>query len=174
VFDLFYEVFEAECRGHAEGAVLLLPELRTNIAATFQQCDVNEGSWPLLRVSLEVLDEFLAKQGGAAEVAPAGADGLGVAGEAACFISRLTEHLSQVQTDGGQIEEEDVLAILQAASVIMSAFAGDKNLAPELEKALETASVILTDQPPKSTGLEPVPGECGQAIRRKKLAEALA
>lgn len=75
VWPLFFEVAEAELRGHEEGALRLLPKLRTNIAATFGQCDANEGSWALLKVSLEVLDEFLITSVGKPAVQPPQADG---------------------------------------------------------------------------------------------------
>ena len=160
VHSLYFGAQEAEARGDEAGALRLLPELRAGVAKAFAACDENDGRWALLKVSLDLLDEFA----GDSEQSI-------IAAKAACFISRLSEHLSELQAKNRPIESDDILAIHQAASVIMSADGGDTGLEEELEKALETATVLFTDQPPKSTGLQAV--ERGQVISKKRLAGAL-
>lgn len=76
-------------------------------------------------------------------------DRIHVAVSSAAFISRLVDHFQRATYPGTM---GDLVAIHEAASVIMSALDDvverEESLRDRLEGALESASVILKDQPP--------------------------
>lgn len=98
-----------------------------------------------------------------------------VARQAAMFIMRLAD----CYKDGGEmsgyaIEQEDLTAIVEAGRVVLNAVQGEgttEELDAELQRAMRTATVLLTAQPPKATGLPPVFE--GPVVQKRQVVEAL-
>jgi hypothetical protein len=136
------------------------PRLRAGFDAALTDCmfTINDGSTPATRHYTEATEDYVFGPGDATPPPPPGVeedgeqdgDRLEVARQASTFIARLVSHFMTSTRPGTY---GDLVALHEAASVIMSAI-GDSvvtthDLTEQLEHALEEASVVLEDQLPR-------------------------
>ncbi len=100
---------------------------------------------------------------------------LEVARQAATYIMRLARvYRDDQQFSGFVITEDDLAAIEEAGRVVLNAVQLEDDPATlelELQDAMDRADTILMEQPPKSTGLQPVAE--GRALDKSELRKAL-
>lgn len=161
-------------------ALAALPLLRDGLMAIEWLMGEGNPGWPLVRECVTLINQFLGDDGGGGDNGgdndgphPSRDDGgtpsvdggrdfpdddrVEVAHQGVTFIDRLVSHF---QKPGRQGTMGDLAAIRKSASVIMSALTDPveevESLRARLEDALESASVILQEQPPaywKSPGI---------------------
>lgn len=123
-----------------------LTALRAGLKSVAAVIDKFNTGWPLVQWSITVLEERILEPVDEDLHSPERTD---VARQAATFIDRLVAYF-QTATHPGTMGDLD--AIGQAASVILSALDDPvedaDSIRERLERALESTSVILRDQPP--------------------------
>jgi hypothetical protein len=146
VWGPFYEAEEQLHQHKPALASQTLRNLRSGLVSMRETMGVRDGGWPAVHQSILLIDKVLDDQ---PEPDLPSSERLSIAQSATTFIARLVSYF-QAATHPGTMGDLDALG--QSASVILSALTDPvedaHSLRERLERALESASVILQDQPP--------------------------
>lgn len=154
----WYEVTYAEARGDEAAALAALPALRNAFRRTFEACDMEDGRWPLLQVSLDLLEEFVA-----------GTSRKALALQAGNLIMEVAEHYNDGQGALQDVNAGDRSALAQASYVVIDSLDSEEPLSDLVDMLASARERSVAAMVPPPTTPDPA-----KAARRRALDERKA